>query len=365
MERPTGNVTFLFTDIEGSTKLAQDFSEALPFALERHNTILREAVGLNNGFMFKTIGDAFCCAFGNAHEAVRAATDAQIKLNSEKWKDAVIKVRMGIHTGKSEWNGSDYMGYVTLARTQRIMSAAYGGQILISENVYEMFSENSISVRDLGNRRLKDLIQPVNLYQILSTEIPADFPPLKTLDARPNNLPVQLTNFIGRETDISEIKKTLTNSRLITLLGPGGTGKTRLSMQIAADMIDEYSNGVFIAEIAQVSDPSLIIQTVMNSLGVNEVKGQSQDLTLSEFLKEKEMIIIMDNCEHLIKECAELAEKLLLKCRKLKIIATSREALNCSGERTYKVPPLSLPDPNLKNSPEKLTQYEAVQLKNS
>ncbi|MFZ1461879.1 MAG: tetratricopeptide repeat protein [Ignavibacteria bacterium] len=362
MERPTGNVTFLFTDIEGSTKLAQDFSEALPFALERHNTILREAVGLNNGFMFKTIGDAFCCAFGNAHEAVRAATDAQIKLNSEKWKDAVIKVRMGIHTGKSEWNGSDYMGYVTLARTQRIMSAAYGGQILISENVYEMFSENSISVRDLGNRRLKDLIQPVNLYQILSTEIPADFPPLKTLDARPNNLPVQLTNFIGRETDISEIKKTLTNSRLITLLGPGGTGKTRLSMQIAADMIDEYSNGVFIAEIAQVSEPSLIIQTVMNSLGVNEVKGQSQDLTLSEFLKEKEMIIIMDNCEHLIKECAEIAEKLLLKCRKLKIIATSREALNCSGERTYKVPPLSLPDQNLKNSPEKLTQYEAVRL---
>ncbi|MBK7253385.1 MAG: adenylate/guanylate cyclase domain-containing protein [Ignavibacteria bacterium] len=141
MERPTGNVTFLFTDIEGSTKLAQDFSEALPYALERHNTILREAVGLNNGFMFKTIGDAFCCAFGNAHEAVRAAADAQIKLNSEKWKDAVIKVRMGIHTGKSEWNGSDYMGYVTLARTQRIMSAAYGGQILISENVYEMFSE--------------------------------------------------------------------------------------------------------------------------------------------------------------------------------------------------------------------------------
>lgn len=365
MEKPTGLVTFLFTDIEGSTKLAHDFPETLPSALERHNETMREAVKLNNGFVFKIIGDAFCCAFGNADEAVRAAIDALIKLNSEKWEDAVIKVRMGIHTGKSEWNGSDYMGYVTLARTQRIMSVAYGGQILISENTNEMFSEkatDSVSVRDLGNRRLKDLIQPVKLFQILSSEIPADFPPLKTLDARPNNLPVQLTNFIGRETDISEIKKTLTNSRLITLLGPGGTGKTRLSMQIAADMIDEYSNGVFIAEMAQISDPSLVIQTLMNCLGVNEVKGQSQELTLAEFLKDKEMIIILDNCEHLINECAELAEKLLIKCRKLKIIATSREALNSSGERTYRVPPLSLPDPNLKNSPEKLTQYEAVRL---
>ena len=365
MSKPTGHVTFLFTDIEGSTKLAQDFPEAMPSALEKHNTILREAVESNNGFVFKISGDAFCCSFGNAEDAVKAALNAQILLNKEEWKDAVIKVRMGIHSGNAEWNGTDYMGYVTLARAQRIMSSAYGGQILISENANEMFSENSadpVEVRDLGNRRLKDLIQPVKLYQIMSSEIPSDFPALMTLDARPNNLPVQLTNFIGRETDIAEIKKILTNSRLLTLLGPGGTGKTRLSMQIAADMIDEYTNGVFIAEFASVSDPSLIIQTLMNSLGVNEVKGQSQDLSLSEFLKEKEMIIILDNCEHLVNECALLAEKILSKCQKLKIITTSREALNCSGEITYRVPPLSLPDPNKKISPEKLTHYEAVRL---
>lgn len=362
---PTGIVTFLFTDIEGSTKLSQDFPETLPIVLERHNKIIKDSVESNKGFVFKTVGDAFCCSFENPDDAVRAAVDIQIKLRSEQWADAAIKVRIGIHSGNAEWNGNDYMGYVTLARTQRIMSAAYGGQILISENAKEVLSdgtEDPLSVRDLGNRRLKDLIQPVKLYQIVSSDIQSDFPPLKTLDARPNNLSVQLTNFIGRESDITEIKRKLANARLITLLGPGGTGKTRLSMQIAADMIDEFTNGVFIAELAPISDPSKITQTLMNSLGVNEMKGQSLDIALAEYLRDKEMIIILDNCEHLINECAKIAEQLLVKCQKLKILATSREALNCSGEITYRVPPLSLPDPGKKISPEQLTQYEAVRL---
>ncbi|MBS1551666.1 MAG: adenylate/guanylate cyclase domain-containing protein, partial [Bacteroidetes bacterium] len=167
---PTGIVTFLFTDIEGSTKLSQDFPETLPIVLERHNKIINDSVESNKGFVFKTVGDAFCCSFENPDDAVRAAVDIQIKLKSEQWTDAAVKVRIGIHSGNAEWNGNDYMGYVTLARTQRIMSAAYGGQILISENAKEVLSdgtEDPLSVRDLGNRRLKDLIQPVKLYQIV------------------------------------------------------------------------------------------------------------------------------------------------------------------------------------------------------
>ena len=232
MTPPTGIVTFLFTDIEGSTKLAQNFHDRISEVLEKHHFIMNIAVESNNGFVFKTIGDAFCCAFQNADDAVRASVDAQKKLSSEEWNEAVIRVRMGIHSGNAEWSGKDYMGYITLARTARVMSAAYGGQILISENTFELKQEeslNQITFRDLGSRRLKDLIQPMNLYQVMSADIPADFPPLKTLDARPNNLRVQLTSFIGREKEMTEIKKLFSVTRLLTLLGPGGTGKTRLS----------------------------------------------------------------------------------------------------------------------------------------
>ncbi|MBK8380588.1 MAG: tetratricopeptide repeat protein [Ignavibacteria bacterium] len=370
MDKPTGTVTFLFTDIEGSTKLSQNFPETLPEALDKHHSILTEAVESNNGFVFKIIGDAFCCVFQNAEDAVKAAVDAQIKLNSEEWKDAVIKVRMGIHIGNAEWNGTDYMGYITLARSSRVMSAANGGQILISDKAYEKVKFNiagQISFRDLGERRLKDLIQPVKLYQILSPGIPSEFPPLKTLDARANNLPRQLTNFIGREYEIPEIKKILAVSRLLTLSGPGGTGKTRLSLQIAADVIDEFANGVWIVELAPLFDPELILLKICEALGINEQPGdQTQkgdtESTLLNYLKGKELLLILDNCEHLIRACAEKAEMLLRNCPKLKIIATSREALRCEGEVLHKVLSLAHPEPKDINTPLELSQYEAVRL---
>ena len=365
MTPPTGIVTFLFTDIEGSTKLAQEFHDKLSGILERHHSILNNAVVSNNGFVFKMIGDAFCCAFQNAEDAVRASVDAQKKLNTEIWNEAVIKVRMGIHSGNAEWSGTDYMGYITLARTQRVMSAAYGGQIIISNDAYEIkkdYDSEEISFRDLGNRRLKDLIQPLRLYQIMSADIPADFPPLKTLDARPNNLRIQLTSFIGREKEMTEIKKLLSVTRLLTLLGPGGTGKTRLSLQVGADLIDEYANGVYIAELAPVSDPAMILQTIIDSLEVKEEPGRSSEETLTEYLSEKEMLIILDNCEHHIHECADIAEKLLRNCPEIKIITTSREALNCHGEQTFRLPSLSFPDKSSNNTPEQLTQYESVRL---
>lgn len=371
MDKPTGTVTFLFTDIEGSTKLSQNFPETLPAALEKHHSILTEAVESNNGFVFRIIGDAFCCAFQNTEDAVKASVDAQIKLNSEDWKDTVIKVRMGIHIGNAEWSGTDYMGYITLARSSRVMSAANGGQILISDNAFEKVKYNitdQISFRDLGERRLKDLIQPMKLYQILSSEIPANFPLLKTLDARPNNLPVQLTNFIGKENEILEIKKTFTATRLLTLTGPGGTGKTRLSMQVAADLIDEFNNGIWIIELAPLTDPALINFKISGALGISEQSGQlasnngNTEITIINFLKEKELLLILDNCEHLISASAEIAEKLLKSCPKLKIIATSREALRCDGELIHKVKSLAHPEPKVINTPSELTQFEAVRL---
>ncbi|MBK8552244.1 MAG: tetratricopeptide repeat protein, partial [Ignavibacteria bacterium] len=202
----------------------------------------------------------------------------------------------------------------------------------------------------------------IRLFQLIAPGLREDFPPLKTLDARPNNLPVQLTSFIGRVEVMQQLKSLLKQTRLLTILGPGGAGKTRLSLQAGADLIDEFANGVFITELAHLSDPSFILQTLMNSLGVKEEKGRSPEDSLIDHLKNKEMLLILDNCEHLINECAKLSEKLLKNCQKLKIITTSREALNCSGELSYRLSSMSHPDPSVNNTAEQLTQFEAVRL---
>lgn len=361
----SGNITFLFTDIEGSTKLAQHFPDSLPVSLEIHHSIMRKAIESCNGFVFEIIGDAFCASFENTLDAVNACCRAQIKLNSEKWKEAVIKVRMGIHRGNAEWNGKRYMGFITLARTQRVMSAAYGGQVLISEDAYNQITEKEnaeISYRDLGERRLKDLIQPLKIFQLISKGLPSDFPQLMTLDARPNNLPVQLTSFIGREEEIEKVKVLLKNTHLLTLTGPGGAGKTRLSLQVGADIIDEFANGVWFVELAPLTDPVQLQQEILKELGIKEETKKTLEETLIAYLKDKELLIILDNCEHLIEACAVLTEKLLKACPKLKIIATSREAMNCIGEQTHSI--LSMETPNLSEeiSAEQITQYESVRL---
>ncbi len=379
MDKPTGNVTFLFTDIEGSTRLAQEFPESLPAALEKHHSILQEAIESNNGFVFEIVGDAFCCAFENADDAVRASVDAQINLANENWEDVKIRIRIGIHSGNAEWNGKTYMGYIVLARTARVMSAAYGEQILISNDAYELCfpklpvrpadggfgkekGENKISFRDLGVRRLKDVIEPIRLFQIVSKQLREEFPPLKTLDARPNNLPVQLSGFIGRADEIKHAKELLKNNRLLTLTGAGGLGKTRFSLQVASDLIDDFANGVWFVELAAVSDPVFLPITIINDLRLKEEQKKTPEETLADHLKDKEILIILDNCEQIIESCAKLTENLLLTCPKLKVIATSREALNCIGEQTYRIPPLTLPDPDHKYTPEQLTQYESVRL---
>lgn len=377
MKPPTGIVTFLFTDIEGSTKLSQEFPETLQSALDRHHSIMKSTIKSNNGFVFEIVGDAFCCAFEKSEDAVKAAVDVQINLRNEKWNDAVIKIRIGIHSGKAEWGGERYMGYITLARAARVMSAAYGEQIIISNDAYdlairnirtlnnEISGENTggvISFRDLGERRLKDVIQPIRLYQIVANGLREDFPPLKTLDARPNNLPIQLTSFIGREKEIRTIVNLLKQTHLLTLTGSGGAGKTRLALQAGADMIDEFNNGVWIVELANLSDPGLLTSAVIKTFGVMENPEQSAEDTLIDYIKNKEMLLIMDNCEHMINEVSAFAEKLLVKSPGLKILATSREALRCEGERSHRILPLNFPDPVKSEPPEQLTQYESVRL---
>jgi len=362
---PGGIVTFLFTDIEGSTKLAQEFPETLKESLKRHNDVIQEIIISNKGYVFELIGDAFCVSFDEATDAVKSAYEIQIKLKEENWIDSPIKVRIGIHIGKAEWNESSYLGYITLARTQRIMSVAYGGQTIISNDVHEKLKDRvfkDFSFRDLGERRLKDLIHPVKIFQLISPKLRNEFPQLKTLDARPNNLPVQLTSFIGRGEQIEQIKNILKQTHLATITGTGGSGKTRLALQVSAEIIDEFENGVWYAELASLNDPLLLPQLIAQTLGLKEEPMRSMEETLCDYLRDRELLIILDNCEHMIDAAARLAEILLVKSPKLRIIATSREALRCSGEMTHRVLSLDTPDPRKKISIEQLSQYDSVSL---
>jgi predicted ATPase/class 3 adenylate cyclase len=363
---PTGTVTFLFTDIEGSTKLAQKYAAEMPALLARHHEILHRSISRHHGYVFQIIGDAFCAAFASAVDAVKAALETQRNLYNEAWSPAPIRVRMGIHTGTAQLNDEGgYSGYATLASCQRIMSAGHGGQVLLStvsrELVRDVLPANAELV-DLGEKRLKDLMRPEHLYQLNLTGLPAVFPPLKTLDLYPNNLPVHLTSFIGRENEIAEIRQELESHRLITLTGSGGTGKTRLSLQVAADLLEKFDHGIWFVELAPLTDPDLIPQAILSTIGLREQPGRLPIEILQEYLHEKKTLILLDNCEHLISASAQVANTLLRAAPTLKILASSREALGVKGEVSYHVPSLKLPDPKHLPVLEQLSQYEAVRL---
>jgi predicted ATPase/class 3 adenylate cyclase len=363
---PSGTVTFLFTDIEGSTRLSQEVPDAMPALLKRHDDILFQAIQSHRGHVLRNIGDGFCAAFSSASDAVEAVLEAQRLLQHEPWVPAPIRVRMGLHTGTAELNGEqEYSGYTTLALCQRVMSAGHGGQILLSsatrELVRDQLSEGS-ELLDLGERRLKDMLRPEHLYQLIAPGLSTTFPPLKTLDSFPNNLPAQLTSFIGREKEITDVKRELSVHRLVTLTGSGGTGKTRLSLQVATELLDHFPQGIWFVELAPLSDPELIPQTILSTIGLNEQAGKPAMELLKDYLRDKRSLVVLDNCEHLIDASAKVAQTLLNAAPELKILASSREALGVRGELSYPVPSLSSPD--IKNLPvmEKLSQYEAVRL---
>jgi len=317
---PTGTVTFLFTDIEGSTKLAQEYPDKWEALRERHHAILQSAMDAHNGFVFQIIGDAFCAAFHKASDGLSAALEAQRKLQTENWDGTPVKVRMGLHTGSAEIHGNEYRGYMTLARVQRVMSIAYGGQILLSNASAELLHNElpeGITLRDMKEHRLKSLLNPEHLWQIVAPDLQQDFPPLQSLTTIPNNLPVQLTSFIGREKEVGQIKNRLEKNRLVTLTGSGGIGKTRLSIQVASELLGEYPNGAWLVELAPLTDPALVTKAVCTTLEVTPQGNTPLLNALTDYLKLKKILLVVDNCEHLIDACAQLCDSLLRTCPNL------------------------------------------------
>jgi predicted ATPase/class 3 adenylate cyclase len=363
---PTGTVTVLFTDIEGSTTRWESDPQAMSEALARHDTLLREAVESHGGFVFKTVGDAFCAVFHRADEAVACALAAQRALVREPWEAAgPLLVRMAIHSGAAEERDGDYFG-PPVNRVARLLSAGHGGQLLLSLASSELTRGQlpaGTGLRDLGRHRLKDLTEPEQIFQLVGDGLASSFPHLKTVDARRTNLPLQSTPLIGRDREVSEICTLMRgdDARLVTLTGPGGTGKTRLGLQAAAELLDEFADGVFLVALASITEPALVVPTIAHTLGLRETGGQPLDETLAQYVAEKDFLFLVDNFEQVVAAAPALSE-LLAAARNVKLLVTSRFALRLSAEREYPVSPLSLPDPRHLPDLASLSQYESVRL---
>ncbi len=345
---PIGTLTFLFTDLESSTRLWEQHPEAMKIALKRHDAQLRQAIESHDGMVVKTTGDGCMAVFLTAQQALRAARAAQQAIETDPWLEIApqtLRVRMALHTGEAQTREGDYFG-PAVNRAARLMASGHGGQVLLSEVTAGLSREQlpaDVTLRDLGEHHLKDLTSPEHIFQLEYTGLPAEFPALKSIDAFPNNLPAQLTSFIGRRGELAETAERLATTRLLTLIGPGGTGKTRLSVQLGTELLGQFPDGVWLVELAPVSDPGLVLQTVAVVLNLRERPGITlYDLVIS-FLQAKRSLLILDNCEHLIEACARLADDLLRNCPHLKIIASSREALGTAGEAVYPLPSLRLP----------------------
>ena len=363
---PNGTVTFLFSDVEGSTWLWEQHPDGMKAALACHDLLLRRAVESNQGTVIKTTGDGMLAAFQTVIPAMQAALAVQQALSGEAWVEIepqTIRVRMALHTGAAELRAGDYFG-PALNRAARLMAAGHGGQVLLSDVTAGLARDDlpaDVSLLDLGEQRLKDLSRPERVYQLVHPGLARDFPPLKTLESFPNNLPQQLTSFVGRQSELAMTRSRLENARLLTLIGPGGTGKTRLALQLAADVLPRYLDGVWLVELAPLADPALVLQTVASVLKVREVPGLTLQELLTNTLRGRHLLLVLDNCEHLIEACASLADHMLRVCPHLQMIASSREALGIGGEVIYRVPPLALPA-DVDTSPDNLCEFESVQL---
>ena len=364
---PVGTVTFFFTDIEASTRLLQHLGDAVGAQVfADHRRLLRAAFEAGGGYEYQDQGESFLIVYQSARDAVRSAAAAQRTIATHPWPEgAMLRVRMGLHSGEPVVAADGYVG-LDVHRAARICAAGYGGQILISERTCALIQDDlpdGIALKDLGEHRLKDLARPERVYQVIIPGLPADFPPLKSLDVLTNNLPsLQLTSFIGRTREMAEIKALFSTARLVTLMGPGGTGKTRLALQVAADLLEQFPNGIWLAELAPLADPALVPQTVATVFGVREQPGRALLDSLVDYLRARELLLVLDNCEHLVEASAHLAHNLLRGCPKLRILATSREALSTAGEVPYRVPPLARPDPRRVVALEGLTQFDAARL---
>jgi class 3 adenylate cyclase len=344
MVAPQGIVTFLFTDIEGSTKRWEQYPQAMRAALAQHDALLRETIEQHAGYIFQTIGDAFCAAFVTAPPALAAALEAQRRLNTADWNEVgSLKVRMALHSGQASWRGREYFAPHTLNRLSRILSAAHGGQTLLSSTVRELVADDlpvGATLLDLGEHRLRDLSQPEHLYQLNAAGLPADFPPLKTLE-RLTNLPPDLPPLIGRQREIAALVELLRRPdvRILTLTGAAGSGKTDLSLQVAAHLLD-YFPAIYFVPLANVSDPALVVATIASSLEVKESAGLSLLESLKQYVREQQMLLVLDGFEQAL-DAAPLIAELLTASAELKALVTSREELHLYGEYEFPIAPLA------------------------
>jgi predicted ATPase/class 3 adenylate cyclase len=335
---PSGTVTFLFTDIEGSTRLWQQDEAAMREAVRRHDGLLQATINECGGVVFATMGDGFAAAFTSAHAARRAAEVAQQRLTQEEWSTAEpVRVRIGLHSGEAGERDGDYFG-TAVNQAARLTAIAHGGQVVCSSTTAELV-EGSATLLDLGHHRLRDLDRPVHVFQVGEGR----FPPLRSLNAFPGNLPVQPTGFVGRDQELGECIKALEAHRVVTITGVGGVGKTRLALQVATEVLLRFGDGAWLVEFAGVGDPATVEEATATALGLQARANQPLAITLADFLRTKRLLLVLDNCEHLVGAVAALVERVVATCPHVVVLTTSREGLAVSGEHVVPLPPMQLP----------------------
>jgi predicted ATPase/class 3 adenylate cyclase len=360
---PTGTVTFVMTDIEGSTRLLQTLGDQYPQLLADHYRLLREAFG-STGMEVRSEGDALFYVFVDAPSAVRAALDGQRRLAEHQWPaDAAVRVRMGIHSGEGRLLDRDYVG-LDVHRTARITAAGHGGQIVLSDPAHALAAAAlppKAELRDLGEHRLKDLERPERVFQLVAPGMPADFPPLRSLEKREYDLPAQVTSFVGRQRERDQLVELLGTCRLVTLTGPGGTGKTRLAIEVADGCIEAFADGVHFVPLATISDADLVLSTVAARLALREAPERPVREVLIDHVKQRAMLLVLDNFEQII-EAASTVGELLAVAPELRVLVTSREPLRIAGEQEYPVPPLGLPSGHAGRGVDELRAVDSITL---
>jgi predicted ATPase/class 3 adenylate cyclase len=363
--RPTGTVTFLFSDIEGSTAHWEEQRAAMPAALRRHDELIRKAIEAHGGHVFKTIGDAFCAAFWRAPDALAAAADAQRALAAEDWsRIGGLRVRIVLHSGGAHERDGDYFG-PAVNRVARLLAIGHGGQVLVSGSAAELLHGElppTSSLRDLGEHRLKDLVEPEHVWQLTAPGLAEAFPPLRSLESLPNNLPRQVTPLIGRDDVLAEVEPLVLERPLVSLVGTGGIGKTRVALQAGADLLDGSGDGVWLVELATLTDASLLVNTVASTFGLREQGERPMLEVLLQYLRPRHLLLILDTCEHLIEEVARVTDAILRAAPQVRILATSREPLRIAAEYVYRVPSLAVAPSGDSLTAENALQYGAIAL---
>ena len=365
-QAPLGTVTFLFTDIEGSTVRWEQHPQAMKVAQSLHDNILRDAIETNGGYIFQTIGDAVCAAFPTAPQAVVAASFAQRALYRQDWGEVgTLRVRMALHTGDAGSTDGTYSG-PAFDRTARLLPIGHGGQTLLTLTTEQLVRDllpSGTMLLDMGERRFRDLLHNEHVFSLQVEGLPHEFPPLKTLEGTSNNLPIRSTTLVGRKKELAECRKLLRRAdvRLLTLLGPGGIGKTRLALHLGASMLDDFADGVFAVALAHITDPALVAPAIAQALSVRQIRSESIISVLTDYLRGKRILLILDNYEQIL-ESAPLVWELLSAAPSLKVVVTSRSALDLAAEHIYEVPALSLPEAGESHDITGLARYEAVNL---